>query len=99
MCWRAPAFAQSTTSNIVSLCAFEEELLVRTIDGQDQLVRYIYLDRTWSAPDPRAVFFEWKKHKALALFGIKKFMPSRYVLRIASPPGCEIAQAIDWQVV
>jgi hypothetical protein len=64
------------------------------------LVRFVYLDRSWSVlPDRLTVFFKWKKHKALELFGLTPYVPLPYMLRIAWSPGCEIVDAIDWQAV
>ena len=95
----APACARPLLISLLSV-TFEDEPLVRVFGESGDVVRYVYLDRSWSVlPNPHEVFFEWKKHKVLELFGLTPYVPSPFMLRLAWPPGCEIAKAIDWQIV
>jgi hypothetical protein len=94
----APACDRPVLITLLSI-TFAEEPLIRQVGEPGDMVRYVYLDRTWDVPNPLAVFFEWKKHKALALFGKTPYVPSAYVLRLAFPAGCEVAGAIDWRAV
>jgi hypothetical protein len=95
----APACARPVVISLLSV-TLDDEPLVRGVGEPGDVVRYIYLDRSWTVlPNPLAVFFEWKKHKALELFGLTSYVPSAYMLRLAWHPGCDVADAIDWQVV
>jgi hypothetical protein len=97
--FEAPGCAQPLLVSLLSV-TLDDEPLVRAVGEPDDVVRYIYLDRSWSVlPNPLAVFFEWKKHKALELFGLTPYVPVPYMLRLARPPGCDIVGRIDWQVV
>ena len=78
---------------------FEQEPLARSLRRQGDALRYIYVDRTWDAPNRLAVFFEWKKYKLLAGFGLTQYAPSRYMLLLHSPAGCREAETIDWKDV
>lgn len=78
---------------------FEEEPLIRTIEGERSVVSYVYLDHVWNGPDRLAIFFEWKIHKTLRLLNLTRYVPSRYVLRLASPPSCRLFDTIDWRDV
>jgi hypothetical protein len=94
-----PSGCGSPLSVTLLSVTFEEEPLVQMVRGESDVVRYIYLNHVWTAPDRLASFFEWKLHKALRLFGLTQYVPSRYMLRVASPPGCRLVDAIDWRIV
>jgi hypothetical protein len=98
LAFEAPACGRPVLISLLFV-TLEEEPVVRAVGGQSDVVRYVYLDRTWNAPDRLSVFFEWKKHKALALFGLAQYVSSRYMLRLAWPPGCGVADTIDWRTV
>jgi hypothetical protein len=78
---------------------FDQDLGARTAREQGDELRYIYIDRTWGKPDPLAFFIERMKYAVLATFGLTPYLPSRYLLRVESPPQCRIADAIDWRMV
>jgi hypothetical protein len=96
--FEAPACARPVLITLLSV-TFEEEPLIRRVGGQGDVVRYLYLDRSWNAPDRLAAFLEWKRHKALGLLNLTQYVPSRYMLRLSAPPSCEIANTIDWRAV
>ncbi len=73
----APGCGQPVVIALLSV-TFEEEPILAPVREQRDVVRYVYFDRTWNLPDRLAVFFEWKKHKALALFGLTQYVPSRF---------------------
>jgi hypothetical protein len=98
MLFQAPACARPVMISLLSV-TFEEEPFIRSIGRQGDVVRYVYLDRIWNVPDRFAIFFEWKRHKALALLGLTQYASFNKLLRLASPPGCEVANAIDWRIV
>ena len=61
--------------------------------------RYIYFDRTWDSPDPRAAFVQRMKYAFLAMFRMTEYEPSAYLLLVETPPHCQAAEAIDWRPV
>jgi hypothetical protein len=81
------------------LSTFEQESLLQSIPEPGYLRRYIYLDRTWNAPDPRAVFVERMKYKLLAVLGLTEYAPSGYLLLVEAPADCPAAETMDWRPV
>jgi hypothetical protein len=94
----APGCSQPTRVSL-RLWTFEQESLLEHAPEPGYGRRYIYLDRTWSAPDPRAVFVQRLKYKSLSLFGLTEYVPSRYLLLVEAPMDCRAAQTIDWRSV
>jgi hypothetical protein len=82
---------------VVLRAAFDEEPLLRSVREQGYVSRYVYIDRSWEKPDRLAFFVERMKYAALATFSLTRYVPSGHLLLVASPPGCEIAAAIDWR--
>lgn len=80
------------------LGTFEEEP-VQSAPKQGYVRRYIYAEHVWDAPDPRAFWFQRVKYRALAMFGLTKYSPSRYLLRVEASPHCQSANAVDWRRV
>jgi hypothetical protein len=79
---------------------FEQEALVRSLLAkQHDVLRYVYLDRSWDMPDRFAVFVEWKKHRILSALGLTPYVATKNMLLLASPPNCHAADTIDWKVV
>jgi hypothetical protein len=79
----------------------EQEPLMRfsNANGRQNIRRYIYFDRSWSEPHYLAMFMERGKHAILAALGMTVFAPSKAMLLIESPPGCQITDTIDWQTL
>jgi hypothetical protein len=79
---------------------FEQEPIMRSAAGGPHLTRrYVYLERSWDSPHRLAVFFERAKFAVLAVFGLTRYVPSRQLLLVEAPPGCEAADGVDWRLV
>lgn len=61
--------------------------------------RYIYYDGIWDRPNPRAIFVQRIKSRALAMFGLTAYAPSDFLLLVERPPHCQAAEAVDWRPV
>jgi hypothetical protein len=61
--------------------------------------RYVYIDHSWEKPDRLGFFVTRMKYAALATFGLTRYAPSGYLLLVASPSQCDLADAYDWQNV
>ena len=94
----APGCTQPVSVALLSI-TFEEMPIVQAVPGQHDNRRYVYLNRIWNRPERLPVFVEWQMHRALTMFGLTRYVPSRYMLLVDSPPGCRVADAIDWQNV
>jgi hypothetical protein len=81
------------------LVTFDQDPIVRSARDQEDVIRYVYIDRTWDKPDHLAVFGERMKYAALATFGLTRYEPSWHLLLVESPSNCQIADAIDWRLV
>lgn len=70
--------------------------LVERIVEADYTRRIVYMGRTWSAEDRMGLRLEWLKWKVLSVFRLGRFVASSTALMIAEPPGCNVAEAVDW---
>ncbi|MBV8104957.1 MAG: hypothetical protein JO223_10105 [Hyphomicrobiales bacterium] len=61
--------------------------------------RYIYFNRSWDTPDPRAAFVQRMKYGVLAAFGLTEYVPSWYLILVETPKNCRTAAAVDWRSV
>jgi hypothetical protein len=77
----------------------QEPIVVLSAREHGDVLRYVYIDRTWDKPDRLAIFVERMKYAALATFGLTRFVPSWHLLLIESPSHCHVADAIDWRLV
>jgi hypothetical protein len=84
---------------VVLRVSFDDEPLLHFAHEQGDLLRYVYIDRSWEKPDRVAFFIERMKYAALATFGLTRYVPSGHLLLVVSPPQCELANAIDWRNV
>jgi hypothetical protein len=80
------------------LGTFEEES-VQSAPDQGYVRSYYYIERSWDAPAPHAVWAERVKYGALAMFGLTEYVPSRYLLLVDAPPRCQAAETIDWRPI
>jgi hypothetical protein len=78
---------------------FEQGLTLQLAGVPGNVRRYVYIDRSWPIPDRPGVFGERAKQMILAVLGMTRYVPSRRLLLIDSPPGCHAADAIDWRPV
>ena len=95
MVFVAPGCSQPVLVSL-RLATFEEETVMQYTTEQGYARRYIYFDRIWDTPDPRAAFVQRMKYGFLAMFGLTEYEPSQYLLLVETPPHCQAAQAIDW---
>jgi hypothetical protein len=84
---------------VVLRISFDDEPLVRPAREQGDVLRYVYLDRSWETPDRLAFFIERMKYAALATFGLTRYVPSGHLLLVDAPSQCQAANAIDWRNV
>ena len=94
----APGCSQPVLVSL-RLSTFEEETVMQYDTEQGYARSYIYFDRIWDSPDPRATFVQRMKYGFLAMFGMTEYEPSRYLLLVETPPHCQEAEAIDWRPV
>jgi hypothetical protein len=85
---------------VVLRVSFDEEALVRSAREQGNVLRYVYIDRSWEKPDRLAFFVERMEYAALATLGLTRYVPSGHLLLVASTSRCQAAaDAIDWRNV
>ena len=84
---------------VVLRVTFDYEPVMQSARGQGDLLRYVYIDRSWEKPDRLAFFVDRMKYAALATFGLTRYVPSGHLLLVESPPRCQAADAIDWRNV
>ncbi len=96
--FEAPGCSQSVFVSL-RLSSFEEETIMQYTAEPGYVRRYIYFDRTWDTPDPRAAFLLRMKYGVLAMFGMSEYEPSRYLLLVEAPPHCHAAESKDWRPV
>jgi hypothetical protein len=84
---------------VVLSAVIDLEPLLRSAREQGDLLRYIYIGRSWDKPDRLAVFTERMKYAALAPFGLTRYVPSQDLLLVESPARCQAAIAVDWRDV
>lgn len=61
--------------------------------------QFAYLDETWFSENRLGMRLTWLKHRVRSVLGLSRFMRSKDGLLIVSPPGCQIAQTVDWSLV
>jgi hypothetical protein len=81
------------------LVTFDQDPIVRSAREPGDVLRYVYIDRTWDKPDRLAVFAERMKYAVLATFGLTRYEPSWHLLLIKSSTDCKVADAVDWRLV
>ena len=96
--FEAPGCSQPVFVSL-RLSSFEEETMMHYAPEPGYARRYIYFDRTWDTPDPRAAYLQWMKFALLAKFGMTEYEPSGYLLLVEAPPHCHASETIDWRPV
>jgi hypothetical protein len=76
---------------------FDQVPIVRDAGEQGNVVRYVYIDRTWDSPHRLAVFVQRMKYAGLMTIGLTRYIPSWHLLRIESPAHCQVTDVIDWR--
>jgi hypothetical protein len=93
--FEAPSCSQPVQVSPI-LWTFEDESFLGSDPEQGYTRRYIYFDRSWDAPRPRAVFIQRMKYRALAMFGLTGYAPSPYLIVVESPKRCPALETADW---
>lgn len=78
---------------------FEQVPLLEAANSAGRTLRFVYYDRSWQRPSRAAIFWERKSQAAMAVFGLTANVPSNYMLLVSSPPGCRVADGVDWRLV
>ena len=96
--FEAPGCARPVLVAVLSVI-IDMEPVLRSAREQADVVRYIYIGRSWDKPDRLGVFVERLKYAALAPFGLTRYVPSQDLLMVESPAQCPAADAVDWREV
>jgi hypothetical protein len=100
---RAMAFEAPDCSRPVTVVVTYEDLAQGTIldlGGEEGDVRrYVYVDRSWERPDRLALYVQRMKYAFLKTFRLTPYDPVPRILLVDAPPGCQIADRIDWRNV
>jgi hypothetical protein len=97
--FEAPDCSRPVLVVLLMMTLDQEPIVALSAREHGDVLRYVYIDRTWEKPDRLALFVERMKYAALATFGLTRFMPSWHLLLIESPSHCRVADAIDWRLV
>jgi hypothetical protein len=84
---------------VVLRVTFDFAPVLQSSREQGDVLRYVYIDRSWEKPDRLAFFVDRMKYAALATLGLTRYIPSGHVLVVESSPRCQAAEAIDWRNV
>jgi hypothetical protein len=84
---------------VLRATTFEEEPFTELAPERNYVHRYIYIEHTWDHPDRLAVWIQRMKYEVLATFSQTQYIPSWHLLQVELPPGCQVADAIDWRTV
>jgi hypothetical protein len=84
---------------VVLRVTFDYEPVMQSARDQGDVLRYVYIDRSWEKPDRLAFFVDRMKYAALATFGLTRYVPSGHLIVVESPPQCQAADVIDWRNV
>jgi hypothetical protein len=97
----AMAFEAANCSRPVLVAVFEENLdrkAILDLGGEEgDVLRYIYIDRSWPKPDRLAFYGQRMKYALLKTFRLTRYDPDTHVLLVDAPSGCQIATQVDWR--
>jgi hypothetical protein len=96
--FEAPGCARPVLVAVLSV-VIDLEPILRAAREQGDVLRYIYIGRSWEKPDRLGVFVERMKYAAIAPFGLTRYVPSQDLLMVESPSRCPAADAVDWRDV
>ena len=98
---RAMAFEAPGCSRPVQVVVTYEDLgqgAILGVGGEEgDVLRYVYIDRSWDKPDRLALYLQRMKYALLKTFRLTRYDPDPRVLLVDAPPGCQVADAIDWR--
>jgi hypothetical protein len=95
--FEAPGCSQPVL--VILRVTFDYEPVMQSAREQGDVLRYVYIDRSWEKPDRLAFFVDRMKYAALATFGLTRYVPSGHLLLVEASPQCQAADAIDWRNV
>ena len=58
--------------------------------------RFVYMGRTWAAPDRFGMRLEWLKNRALSLLRVGRYVANETVLVITEPNHCRMGDKVNW---
>ncbi len=79
--------------------AFDDAPLLRAAEPKGRRTTYFYYGRHWHEPSRPAIFWERKRNRALALFGLTPYSGAEFLLAVDAPRACGEVDAIDWRPV
>jgi hypothetical protein len=97
LAFEAPGCSEPVT--VALRVTFDFEPFVASARDRGDVLRYVYLDRSWEEPDRLAFFIERMKYAVLATFGLTRYVPSAHLLLVDAPSHCQTVEAIDWRNV
>jgi hypothetical protein len=71
--------------------------LLEAQNPEGRTLRFVYYDRRWRTPSRPLIVWKRNEQAALAMFGLTRFVPSKYMLAITASSDCKAADTIDWQ--
>jgi hypothetical protein len=99
----AMAFEAPDCSRPVLIVVLEENLdraAMVDLGGEvGDVLRYIYIDRSWDKPNRLSFYIQRMKYALLKTFRLTRYDPNPRVLWVDAPSGCQIADRIDWRNV
>ena len=75
----------------------DRESMVGLGGEEGDVLRYVYIDRSWDKPDRLALYIQRMKYALLKTFRLTRYDPDPRILLVDAPPGCQVADAIDWR--
>jgi hypothetical protein len=96
--FEAPGCSQPVIVSL-RLSTFEDDILGGAVPQRGYTRHYLYFDRSWDTPHPRAAAIQQMKYAALAKLGLTDYAPSWYLLLVEAPSDCRAAADMDWRSV
>jgi hypothetical protein len=98
MVFEAPGCSRPVLVVVLSVVLEYEAVLPLPREPEDVL-RYVYIDRSWDKPDRLAFYVQRMKYAALKTFRLTRFVSDPRILLVDAPSRCQAANAIDWRNV
>jgi hypothetical protein len=99
--YRAMAFDAPDCSRQILVAVLEENLdrqaMVDLGGEEGDVLRYVYIDRSWDKPDRMALYIQRMKYALLKTFRLSRYDPDPRILLVDAPSGCQIADRLDWR--
>ena len=82
---------------IVLQAGLEREAIVHLDGEDDDVLRYVYIGRSWEKLDRLVLYVERMKYALLKTFRLTRYDPDPRVLLVESSSRCQVADRIDWR--